>query len=539
MNDIKAVFGDALLNYMFASEVSDLSEQDLTVAQRGILEILRGWIQQLAGQPAFEQRSNLVDALLKYVPASGTTFANAARLACGGLIPDGHTSSDPTLNSLLVLGRDTYPGFLLAPVEQPISLLGAALIQHPQVAAFCKAALADESLKNLFPGVAKPHELTTIGQLISVKSELIFPWGHGRSFQLVMLPDCLLSAAYYTTLLAGESTLETYLSTLEGLLQDVRKLANGEACEARVIFWLSNIHIPSGTSIRTPWGTLSSSDRIDDALVPSASKATALLLTMRPITILHIAPHNAQTAGPTAFANFEGYIPQMDLWARETDRVIDLARLAFLLASPDDSFYVPQYVYRTVISPIEYVSPIDWRRTEPRVTSSPAATLDQAGLERVENWIHKTKQHPKRLDIAMRRSVSALAQRTDPLDGFIDAVLAWENMFSGRPETNLRVCGAIAWLLRSDDYLQREELFKELKDLYTKRSKLVHGAMGTIPDATACRDRAVRIAVDSMKRLYANSALLRMESSDTRGAAILLGATQKAHLDTTNPGNSR
>jgi hypothetical protein len=37
----------------------------------------------------------------------------------------------------------------------------------------------------------------------------------------------------------------------------------------------------------------------------------------------------------------------------------------------------------------------------------------------------------------------------------IDAVLAWENIFSGQPETYLRVCGAIALLLASGDYEQR------------------------------------------------------------------------------------
>jgi hypothetical protein len=124
----------------------------------------------------------------------------------------------------------------------------------------------------------------------------------------------------------------------------------------------------------------------------------------------------------------------------------------------------------------------------------------------------------------MRRTLAAVSDRTDLLDGFIDAVMAWENMFSDRPETNLRVCGAIAWLLEPDTYERRSRLFSELKDLYGKRSNLVHGALETVPDPARCRDRAVRIAVECMKRLYADEQLLHVKESGERGGMILLGA---------------
>lgn len=43
-------------------------------------------------------------------------------------------------------------------------------------------------------------------------------------------------------------------------------------------------------------------------------------------------------------------------------------------------------------------------------------------------------------------------------------------------------------------------------------------------NAATCRDRAVRIAIESMRQLYANAGLLKIKDSAERGGAILLEA---------------
>jgi hypothetical protein len=168
---------------------------------------------------------------------------------------------------------------------------------------------------------------------------------------------------------------------------------------------------------------------------------------------------------------------------------------------------------RTMLDPFRRAPLMQW--SSQVFTPSPIAGLGQDALTRVQEWAEKAKDHPKGLGIAMRRTLSAVSDRIDLLDGFIDAMMAWENMFSGSPETNLRVCGAIAWLLEPDDYERRRQLFDELKDLYTKRSNLVHGAIETVAD---------RIAVESIRRLCTDDKLLRIKDSADRGGVILLGA---------------
>jgi hypothetical protein len=160
----------------------------------------------------------------------------------------------------------------------------------------------------------------------------------------------------------------------------------------------------------------------------------------------------------------------------------------------------------------------------PGTSPAPITGLGQEPLARVQYWAQKADNHPQNLDIAMRRTLSSVAERIDPLDGFIDAVLAWENLFSGRPETSMRVCGAIAWFLEPQSYDRRAQLYSELTKLYTNRSKLVHGSTATIDDAAAARDRSVQISIECIKRLYDNPSLLNAKDSSTRGQMLLMGS---------------
>lgn len=528
MDDLKNVFGEALLSYLLAQDVTAMDEQHLTTEQQGVVDILRGWLSQVAGQHPVVQRINLASGLLTYVPDAGSTFSNAARLSCGGQIPEERAPEDRVLDALLRIGRDLYPGLLLPSgnnqSDPMVMELGGSIFRHPTHDDLCQAVYADEALKLLFPGDYPNLDPSVPRALYGLHSEVIFSLGRGGGLQLAGLIDSLILAAYYRALLAGPLSIEAYFAAIKTILGEVRKVVSGQSCEVPVIFGFSNVDLPPGTAISVPWGTLYSPDRLDKALVPPSARIDAVLVTKRPLKVLHISRFDPAAASEYPFAKFESCRPQMDQWATETERIANLLRLAFLLASPDEGFFAVQYASRTVLDPFQQMPLMQWGTQ--LFAPSPIAGLSREALTRVQEWAKKTKDHPQRLGIAMRRMLSAVSDRTDPLDGFIDAVMAWENMFSGRPETNLRVCGAIAWLLEPDEYQRRHQLFNELKDLYGKRSNLVHGALETVADPARYRGRAVRIAVECLKRLYFDDELLQVKDSADRGGMILLGRAQ-------------
>jgi hypothetical protein len=95
--------------------------------------------------------------------------------------------------------------------------------------------------------------------------------------------------------------------------------------------------------------------------------------------------------------------------------------------------------------------------------------------------------------------------RLDPVDGFIDTVIAWENLFGSRDreQLTLSISGAMARLLQPLDFERRLELQRELRDRYYRRSAIVHG--GTHLEATAAtveRDNALAALLATLRVLY-------------------------------------
>ena len=104
----------------------------------------------------------------------------------------------------------------------------------------------------------------------------------------------------------------------------------------------------------------------------------------------------------------------------------------------------------------------------------------------------------------------------------VDAVVAWENCFGTKTETNFRVTGAIACLLeRSTE--GRLERVRRLKEIYTARSNIVHGSVHLDGrEAEAFRDEAVEVAIECLRRLYGKrSDLLPLEPA-VRSTKLML-----------------
>nr|WP_237525387.1 HEPN domain-containing protein [Streptomyces sp. SID4985] len=151
--------------------------------------------------------------------------------------------------------------------------------------------------------------------------------------------------------------------------------------------------------------------------------------------------------------------------------------------------------------------------------------IDQAYATKARAWASTLEtSHPKNLNVALRRIVKAANGRLEPADILVDAVLAWENMFSGTPETNLRVCGSIAHILEPNDFDKRFELFRELKKIYTMRSNIVHGkSEPSLVQLHSAAESALETALSSMRALYRIPELLSAKDAAERGSMTLLG----------------
>ena len=151
--------------------------------------------------------------------------------------------------------------------------------------------------------------------------------------------------------------------------------------------------------------------------------------------------------------------------------------------------------------------------------------LKQTEIEAVKYWSSLvSKSEDNKIRIAIRRILSAINERMNPVDAFVDLLIAWENLFGGRGELSYRISISIAKLLAKDPK-ERLAKQKEIVKYYDARSKIVHGTTENISELiyTQKRDECLKITLDVMKELYQErNDLLNLKNSDRSKRLALL-----------------
>lgn len=122
----------------------------------------------------------------------------------------------------------------------------------------------------------------------------------------------------------------------------------------------------------------------------------------------------------------------------------------------------------------------------------------------------------KNIEIAVRRVNSALTERFNPVDGFIDSIIGWESLFGKRAELIMRISIALSKLLKSDED-ERIQFQKKVKEYYNIRSDIVHGTKTlaydqAIEKRNECLDILIQ-AIDCL--LFDNKDLLSNKDRST------------------------
>jgi hypothetical protein len=152
--------------------------------------------------------------------------------------------------------------------------------------------------------------------------------------------------------------------------------------------------------------------------------------------------------------------------------------------------------------------------------------LTEEEERQLDEWATLVERHyDPVIEIAVRRTITAILERNEPPDALIDAVIALENLFGhgGTTEVIFRVTAAVAHLLEPDP-TERAAFRSKLGKVYDARSKVIHGAAITakvkLPER---KEEAIEAAIGSLRALFAERPHL---ISDTeRGMRLILGTT--------------
>lgn len=437
----------------------------------------------------------------------GETSAQALRRRAGGelrALPE--SGADPVLSALAWLARDLWP-YLLLPRDAAASGIGllsgagAAAFNHPAQPALREGLRHErEPLRRIFSDL--DDELAPSKGIWSTS-------GRGGSVQLVLLGEHLIEGA---ARLAGWSTVpdeEQFFAALEEQLRVVRQLARGRRVDVPATVGLTGLRLREGTELfSTPVGTLrGASNESCSGPQDHDSEATVSLDTTFPLRYT-IGDRELSAGPPTEF---------WQSW-RELDRRVDQLRLALLLA---DGVTRPPLR----IASIEVHDPLfraaNFRRSPGFSFPAELAVAAEADILR---WAREIKSHfAEPISLAVRRILSAADPAREPEDALVDAVIALESLFgTGETEVGFRLSTAVAFLFgRTAD--ERRALHKEVGQLYSVRSSLVHGKH--FDDRAALdqyRRRAIELVLDSLKLLLSTHHHLIPDNA--RGKAVILAA---------------
>ncbi|GAA5008793.1 HEPN domain-containing protein [Streptomyces hyderabadensis] len=524
---LSGAYGIRFLHFVLALPDSWEEGDGLSTEQTDAAIALYSWLQAFQHMDAPNRWINLASFSTRRLMRADISNASALREICGGdlEIPQGD-EGDEVHRILSGYARDAYPAFLIKRPDEEWAMGG--FFYHPddrEEVEFYRGVLKDAQLKYLFPEYVdkNPDELD-YSTLRNVDSLLYFESGQGGSYQLPLLASHLINSAYMRCAVAGDDSFDAYMATIAQNLADARGMAAGRTAKVPVILGFSNVSISDIDRIELPSGHLRRVSSLDACFLPTQPSIDALLVLDVPVKLAVKAKHprNDEEHGDEVWNRAQSSFQN---WRNSLQWKTDCHRLAFMLADSDSHRAGAIQVLQAVINPLQGSAFMSW--SDGRVqTSATTVNIDAGRVDGIRGWVENvTALHPRSLRVAMRRILSAASSRTDPSDALVDAVLAWENMFSDSPETSLRVCGSLSLLLEPVDRGRRRALVKELTDIYSTRSAIVHGNARE-PSAEvifADGDRALAVAVKAMRKLYENPDLLRSQNASARGKEVLLG----------------
>ncbi|WP_194822080.1 HEPN domain-containing protein [Micromonospora sp. S-DT3-3-22] len=453
------------------------------------------------------------------------------RKLCGGEVQR-PSSEDETELRLLECIYETYPTILLPPPPDDYPLYPDLLgLESDAFELLVEALLGDDDLKRLFldPNETIPTSRQTHKERSRIFADHYWTAGNGGTNFVGIAAVNLIQHAFRLAALYDDRSLNACLQHGREGLRIARILARGEKVNIPHLSSYSSLRLQQGIA-RVPLGSgelRSLSSRGQACMRMFGANGDQPEVAVFSEIEEQLASLNFRTGDEDADKaildkRWSNYAPKFQTSLDKRKKERSIFRYSLLLAmSPQVATGTPQG--DTVLNPLTI--PAVWPIGGEDSSAAPAIEITTEIATSVTEWSTRViNQHPTSLDIGMRRLLSAATARSDDMDGFVDAVMCWENIFGDSQDTALKVCGSLARLLEPDDDEKRRKLYERLKKMYDLRSRLVHGSdEPDLATANLNRTEAVSIAVAAMRAMYQSPPLLEAKNSVERWKFVLIG----------------
>jgi hypothetical protein len=498
-----------------------------TGAARDVADVIRFVVGAAlaSGDQEIQQRGTFISMMSEVRPA-GNSLVNELRVQAGGSIPSFHLPAC-TSRSLAEFVLALFAFELMPPEKDPFPGPGFSnsFFLRTLTTPFMNQILGDDEFSSLFPGVDVESVLASKDPhaIYRVASNLIWSTGQGGTLQLAVIPSLFAGFTIQAMRLEGKFELQR----IEEFAVATDRIARALVVKRRAIVPLtvafSNLSVTPQERAEVGEVVILNSADIGGLNSIGDEPTTAVALMATELRLFDILEMPSEPSLTNLMAKTQHRRPAMAAHERAIAIEVDRLRLAMALAS-DGQLIAPIVRSRVVHNP--FLVSYGWVPDQTPIAGPfPAASLSRVEFESLADWSARATAHPRSMWLGARRILSAISERMNPLDGFIDAVVCWENMLGAETEVTFRVCAGLALLVEPSDPIARVKVFRELQELYRTRSGLIHGSRE--PDdaeAVGLRDRAVGVALQAMRAIYERPELLDADSSGERNRRLMLGA---------------
>lgn len=473
-------------------------QEDQQVILNNYIEVCRQLRRQGAehGDPNFD----LFHTLPNLFSPQGQHVFNIWHTQMGGIWPSLAEVKDELIKNLAILALGVYPLFL---IKLPINSISAQAFQisHPALSAIYKMPeykkileniRNDSVLGNIFFQINE-NPLNTITRYRS--SNVL-----GQPVQLSLLPSLIIHKAYLLAKLSGSINQINIIRSVSEVIRMLRSVAEREEIELPLVLGFSNVNLNGLDSFVTKLGTIETYHGEWLELMPPLSNA------LRPIQDQYLI---LKTKYP-----FKGkFITDQTEWEKSSHEeqqkiqvyVENLQRylsLTFALGIEKNRPVSIIHHWTLLFDPLSWGLDLNWKNSF--ITPLYPYSVTPKDVESIQSWSKIiTSANNEKLKTAIFRILSAINERTNPVDGFIDSMIALESLFGGNTELNLRISSSIARLL-GNSLDERKLLQGRVKELYDDRGRIVHGSDKKFnsQEIFQKRDECIKITLDCLRKIY-------------------------------------
>lgn len=408
------------------------------------------------------------------------------------------SSMDPVIKSASKIALEVYPLFLIALPPNScffmntFSRFSSLVYKLEERQVLLKEIMADPSLAKLFTHVGKSEMDTHCRYMTST--------GIGGGIQLAVFPGTLIANAFELMKMRGNVSREFLLEAVAETIEMLRSIAEGNQVEVPAFVGFHNVGLDDFSEMDVESGKIRAYNDEILSLIPNEARPSVLGESNKALGLVleYKCPYKA----------ILGEQQEHNEWPSELEQ----ARKRLEVAQENLSFTLALAIKRTpaigisqawslVFDPLCQGAKISWNCSAR--CPMPHYLLKSSEVEIIVYWSKLISEgSDEKIRLAIRRILSSINERASPIDGFVDVIIAWENLFGGNAELSYRISVSIAKLLKENPD-ERLELQGEIVKYYTERSKIVHGVKEITQEAAIRkRDECLKIALDAIRKLY-------------------------------------